>query len=172
MGPVYMKVTTTLQPNVVFCHFLQFLTVFTTFSKGPKTTVKHECSETVSWDVGTPRFFGILHGKKHSAPLVLRWCQKVAGGLVGLVGWLVGWLAGWLDGWLAGWLAGWLVGWLAGWLVGWLAGWLAGWLVGWLDGWLAGWLVGWLDGWLAGWLVYRLAGWLVYRLVELVSITK
>ena len=34
-----------------------------------------------------------MHAKKHSPPLVLRWCQKVAGVLVGLVGWLVGWLA-------------------------------------------------------------------------------
>ena len=136
-----LHVGTPLQPNVVFCHFLHFVTVFTTFLKGRKATVKHVCSDTRSCDVGTPRFFGILHGKKHSPPRVLRWCQKVAGGLVGLVGWLVGWLAGWLVGWLAGWLVG-LVGWLVGWLAGWLAGWLVGWLAGWLVGWLAGILVG------------------------------
>ena len=124
MAPVHPVVPTTLQPNVVF---LQFFAVFNSFYdvfEGSENTVKHECFETLSSHVGTPRFFGILHGKKHSPPLVLRWCQKVAGGLVGLVGWLVGWLAGWLDGWLAGWLAGWLVGWLAGWLVG------MGWYIG------------------------------------------
>ena len=70
--------------------------------------------------VGTPRFFALLHGKKHSPSPFGCW----------LAGWLVGWLVGWLAGWLVGWLVG-LAG-LAGWLVGWLAGWLVGWLVGWV----------------------------------------
>jgi hypothetical protein len=106
-----------------------------------KTTIKHYTFETCFADVGSPRFFALSHGKKHSPS---------PGG-----GWLAGWVGGWLVGWLAG-LAG-LAGWL-GWLAGWL-GWLAGWLAGWLDGWLAGWLAGWLVGWLAGWLVTL---WLVW----------
>ena len=61
----------------------------------------------VTHHVSDPRFFAILHGKKHTPT-------------PGWLGWLVGWL-GWLAGWLDGWLAGWLVGWLAGWLVGWWA---------------------------------------------------
>ena len=107
--------------------FLPFFSVFNSFYdvfEGSENTVKHECFETLSSHVGTPRFLGILHSKKHSPPLVLRWCQR----------WLVGWLAGWLVGWLAGWLVGWLVGLLTGWLVGWLVAWLLGKLEGWFVG--------------------------------------
>ena len=61
--------------------------------------------ETSGNHVGTPRFFALLNGKKHSpSPLAPGWL----GGL-GWAGWLVGWagLVGWLS-WLAGWLAGWV----------------------------------------------------------------
>jgi hypothetical protein len=39
-APVHFEVATPLQPNVVFCHFLQFVTVFTTFFNGPKATCR------------------------------------------------------------------------------------------------------------------------------------
>ena len=127
------------QPNACFYQNINFLTVFTMFFEGRKTTVKHDTFDKCRARVGHPRFFAISNGKKHSPPCAAL-VTRLAGWVVaGLVGWLV-WLV-----WLAGWLAGWLV-WLAGWLVGWLAGWLAGWLVGWLVGWLAGWLAGY--GWL------------------------
>ena len=81
-GQKNLKNTFKMQKNATVCFILcvlprqyaffyqniNFLTVFTRFFEGRKTTVKHDTFEGRGAPVGTPRFLAISNGKKHSPP--------------------------------------------------------------------------------------------------------
>ena len=72
-APVRLGVGVLPRRNAFFYRNIDFLTVFTMFFGGRKTTVKHDTFDKCRAPVRHPRFFAISNGKKHSPPPVLRW---------------------------------------------------------------------------------------------------
>ena len=82
MPPGLLVVCVSPRRNAILYVNIDFLTCFTRFLAGQKTTVKLDTFDTHRAHVRHPRFLAILNGKKHSPPPCAALVTRLAGWVV------------------------------------------------------------------------------------------